>query len=498
MGKSSGETIYLLTIAGLDRSGTTTLQEQISSHLRSHILAGQLKPGTRLPSSRDLADLLKVSRNTIKYAFEQLEAEGFLTAQVGAGTFVSGELPSELLEARRNAVSSLGRETLEPLARRSARFMTEIDVPLRRSGRIAFRVGLPALDHFPFDVWSRLSGRHYQRSQFDLFDTVIDTPGYEPLRDAIGNYLRTARGVNCDTEQIIVTSGSVQAIYLAVNLLLDSGDQAWIEEPGYRGIRAVLSASECTAVPVPVDSEGLCVRLGLEKAPKAKMVYTTPSHQFPLGSTMSVTRRFELLDWADRYGAWILEDDYDCEYRYKGRPVAALQGLDVGGRVIYVGTFSKVLFPGIRLGYLVVPRRLVDSFSRAYRLIHSRVSPVQQAVLTDFIVEGHFSRHIRRMRTLYDGRRRAFLEAVTDLLGKKLRVGPTESGMHISAWLPGGADDNALSAAAAKGDLVATPLSQFYLEPRDKPGLVLGYTAIPADRMHRTVERLGHYTGLSS
>lgn len=301
----------------------------------------------------------------------------------------------------------------------------------------AFRPDVLALDEFPVALWSRLVGRRWRAATVAQLD-YADPAGHGPLREAIASYLGAARGVRCAPAQVLITSGSQQGIDLAARALLNPGDPVWVEEPGYRGAKAALSAAGVSLHPVPVDDEGLRVDAGAAACPRARMAYVTPSHQYPTGATMSLARRLALLDWARRAGAWIVEDDYDSEYRYAGRPLPALQGLDTSGRVVYVGTFSKVLFPALRLGYVVAPDALIDAFARMQALVNRQIPTLDQAVLADFILDGHFARHIRRMRQLYAARQAALVEAVRRDLGDVIEVRSAEAGLHVVGWLPPG------------------------------------------------------------
>jgi GntR family transcriptional regulator/MocR family aminotransferase len=315
-----------------------------------------------------------------------------------------------------------------------------------------------------------------------------DARGHLPLRAALAAYLRTARGVRCEPEQILVVSGSQQALALAARVLLDPGAPVWIEEPGYPGARNVLELARARLVPVPVDDDGLDVAAGVARAPRARAAYVTPSHQYPLGATMSAARRLQLLDWARRAGAWIIEDDYDSEYRYESPPVAALQGLDRDARVLYVGTFSKVLFPALRVGYLVVPADLVPRFARVRDALDIFPATLNQAALADFLVEGHFARHLRRMRALYRERRGALVAALrAELPGVEI-VG-AQAGMHLCATLPRVRDLPAARRAAAEG-VWALPLSSCYLGAPARPGFVLGFAGTPARDLAPAARRL--------
>lgn len=479
-------------------SSEVPLYRQLYQNLRQAILTGRLESGTRLPSTRALATELSVSRNTVINAFEQLTAEGYLEGKVGAGTYISRALPDEVLQVR---------------AERSQRSRTERDGPAqpeepalsKRGAMIAatpvaavwgttlrlrpFRPGLPALNAFPIKLWERLISRRWR----DLSPGLLsygDPAGYGPLRRAVAAYLGAARGVQCQPEQVMIVAGAQQAIDLAARLLLDPGDAVWVENPGYFGARGVLKGANAQIVPVPVDAEGLNIEAGLARRPQARMVYITPSHQYPLGVTMSLRRRLALLEWAGRTGTWVLEDDYDSEYRYGGRPLAALQGLDQAGRVIYIGTFSKVLFPALRLGYLVAPPNLVDAFSTAVALVNRCLPVLEQAVLTDFITEGHFARHIRRMRTLYAERQSVLIEAAARHLPGLLSLNRAEAGMHVVGWLPQGVDEQAVAAQLKAHKIEAPLLSGYAEEPLEQAGLVLGYAAIGPQKIRAGVKQM--------
>jgi GntR family transcriptional regulator/MocR family aminotransferase len=363
--------------------------------------------------------------------------------------------------------------------------------PAARDGAspCAFRPGIPALDAFPRELWSRIAARQYRQSRFDLF-SYGDPAGHPPLRRAVAEYLRAARGVNCSWEQVIVTSGSQQALDLAARVLLDAGDTAWVEDPGYFGARGAWTAAGIRCAPIPVDAEGLSVAHGELSAPEARMAYVSPSHQYPLGVTMSLPRRMALLDWARRRGTWIAEDDYDSEFRYAGRPLAALQGLDTAGRVIYIGTFSKVLFPALRLGYMVVPDGTVDAFAAARALSDRHPPGPSQALVAEFLAEGHFARHIRRMRTLYGERQAALVSAARREWRGLLEVPPADAGMHLVGWLSNGMSDRDASRRAAAAGISAPPLSAYYHAAAARPALLLGYSSITARKICEGARRL--------
>jgi GntR family transcriptional regulator/MocR family aminotransferase len=480
MGKSSNA--VPLAAASLDADAVTPLYRQLYESLRTAILEGRLAPGTRLPATRELAAELSVSRNTVMSAFEQLLAEGYVEGRVGAGTFVSESLPDDLLNARANLRraprSSVKGRRLSKRGELLAATSITVNAPARGVVR-PFRTGVPALDAFPFDVWSRLVARHWRRPRRDLL-TYGDPAGFRPLREAIAHYLGAARAVRCSPEQVIVVAGTQQAVDLSARVLLDANDSVWVEEYGYLAARGSLAASGARLVPVPVDAEGINVAAGSRLCADARMAYVSPSHQYPLGVTLSLSRRLELLEWASRAGAWILEDDYDSEFRYEGRPLAAMQGLDTEGRVIYLGTFSKVLFASLRMGYMVVPADLVEAFSNARALVGWCSPVVEQAIVCDFINEGHFARHIRRMRALYAERRATLISTLRREFGDTIEIAHSAAGMHLLAWLPEGVDDRAIAREADARGVQAQPLSAFALKGADvrrRGGLVLGYAA---------------------
>jgi GntR family transcriptional regulator/MocR family aminotransferase len=441
-----------------------------------------LKHGLKLPSTRALADELNLSRNTVLNAYQQLLAEGYLEGHAGSGTFVADVLPEHLLTTPDRELST-PPEQLEPHPSR----LPTLLLPSSNSGLPRpFRSEVPALDVFPYDLWSRLVARQARRMPRTAF-AYQDPAGYRPLREAIAAHVTVTRQVHCTPDQIIMVSGAQGALDLAARVLLNAGDRVWMEDPGYPGARGALLSAGAQIMPVPVDQEGLMIEAAIARAPQARLAYLTPSHQFPLGVTMSLTRRLALLDWANRTGAYLLEDDYDSEYRFAGRPLAALQGLDEAERVIYIGTFSKVLFPALRLGYLILPIPLVDEFLRRRRYMDTHLPILEQAVLTDFMTEGHFTRHLRRMRTLYAKRRTALIEAARDL---PLDIYAPEAGIHCVGWLPAGMDDQALVRQGDAHKLDLTPISIFCMEPLARKGLLLGYGGYSVAEIRAGVRRL--------
>jgi GntR family transcriptional regulator/MocR family aminotransferase len=467
------------------------MHRQLYRELRDAVLSGRLPPGSRLPSTRVLAAEMGVSRNTVMGAFDQLLAEGYLEGKVGSGTYVANQLPEELLQVHGRMLSAPRHESAGgTLSKRGTVLASSPIIPPRphRAPR-AFRPGPGADDHFPARVWTRLLLKRWRGPLRDML-SYGEPGGYRPLREAIATYARAARAVRCDASQVVVVSGSQQGLDLVARLLLDPGDPVWIEDPGYLGARGALRGAGARLVPVPLDDEGLLVSAGISREAHAKMVYVTPSHQFPLGVTMSLARRLALLEWVRRSGAWVIEDDYDSEFRYSGRPIAALQGLDFTGRVIYLGTFSKVLFPSLRLGYLILPPALVEPFTNARALLDRHSPLIDQAVLADFIAEGHFARHVRRMRALYQHRHQTFIEVAQKELTGLMDVEPQDAGMHLLGWLAPGVDDAAVSRRAVEIGVEAPPLSAYALERPARGGLLLGYAATGTREIRDGVRKL--------
>jgi len=460
------------------------------SQLRGVILNGRLRPGARMPSTRNLAHQYSLSRGTVVAAFEHLQSEGYVETQVGAGSFVVANLPHDGVKAPPTnppVPAALSRARLG----KHGRAMSESALALPPSHTLgrAFRPHEPALDLFPVELWNRVSSRvlrHAPRTLYGHGETI----GYRPLRRAIVEYLGAARGVRCSADQIVITSGAQPALDLVVRLLIDPGDTVWMEDPGYPRMTSALRASGARIVPVPVDRQGLQVDIGRRLAPKAKLVYVTPANQFPLGGAMPIERRLALLNWALKTGAWIVEDDYDSEYRYSGRPMAALQGLDRNGSVIYVGTFTKMLFPSLRLGFLVLPERIVDAFAAAKSTVDWYAPTLNQAILAEFIMEGHFGHHVRRMRQVYAERAGVLVDACGRKLSGVLDVVPAEAGMRTVGWLAKGINDAKAAQVATAQGLEVTALSRFATKHRPPNGLVLGFAASNEAELRRGVDVL--------
>lgn len=479
-----------LPIISVERGTANPLHKQIYDGFRAAILRGDLRPAERIPSSRELATELRVSRFPVLSAYSQLLAEGYFESRVGSGTFVSGSLP----EQKMSVTQPVGHLTQDPsgprpVSRNSALYPTFRYGPALR-GWGSFGVHQPALDQFPFQTWSTLVTRHSRNPHANAIHHV-NPLGLERFRRIICDYLRTARGVKCETDQIMVVSGSQQALDITARVLLDPGSPVWVEEPGYSLERIVLQTAGCRIIPVPVDDEGMNVSAGIRKCRKARAAFVTPSHQYPLGATMSASRRIQLLNWAQSSGAWIIEDDYDSEYRFGSLPIASLHGLDVNSRVIYIGTFSKVLFPSLRLGYLVMPPDLVDRFVAIRHAMDIFPPYLFQEVLADFIADGHFTRHIRRMRQTYAERRTTLIESLTDEFPSDfgLQIHGSEAGMHLAVTLPERFVDTEITARAAQERLWLWPLSPSYYGEKH-PGFVLGYGSTAPDKIPQAVRKM--------
>jgi GntR family transcriptional regulator/MocR family aminotransferase len=450
-----------------DRTSGVPFYTQIYDGYRTAILSGRLGPGQRLPSTRTLAAELRISRLPVLNAFEQLLHEGYLEGKVGSGTYVRDCIPDEVARPMRIPPAMPMRPrrvlALAPGATRSS----------RDDGSGTFK-SLPALDHFPHETFARLIRRHAARLSDDLL-AYGDPAGYAPLREAIAAYLRTARAVDCEPEQVIIVSGSQLGLRVAAMALTTAESVACMEDPGYRGARQALAVSNTNVAPIRVDKDGIDVAALARIGPRARLVYVTPSHQYPLGASLGVSRRLELLSWAERNDSWILEDDYDSEFRYSSRTLGALQGMDAGDRVIYLGTFSKVMFPALRLGYLVVPHELITRFVRTRETMDLCSPLLYQLVLTDFLNEGHFARHLRRMRAVYLRRRDAVIAAVREHAADVMTIENTDAGLHVLTFLKDGTDDRALARRAAQEGLFPAALSVLYASEPARSGLILGF-----------------------
>lgn len=472
----------------LNRRADTPLYRQVYDAYRTAIIEGRLRSGQRVPSTRLLAEELGVSRIPILNAYAQLVAEGYFESRVGAGTVISRSLPDQIIrsQVRHLRLTDVSRRPRQ-LSRRALSLLPVETGPWQR-GWGAFGVSQVAFEQFPFGIWNSLVARQSRNLQAQMLD--YGSPmGSKELREAIASYLRTARAVRCEAHQIMIVSGSQQGLEITARALLNPGNRVWMEEPGYRFARSVFASNCCEIVPVPVDDEGLRVGDGIRRCRQARVALVSPSHQYPLGSTMSASRRLQLLEWAERHASWIVEDDYDSEYRYESLPIASLQGLDTNSRVIYIGTFSKVLFPSLRIGYVVIPSDLIDRFVAIRLAMDLSPSSFFQGVLVGFIQQGHFSRHIRRMRLLYNERRKVLLECVHEELGGAAEVTGAQAGTHVSVIMKG-ASDSQVAMRAAKQNLWLVPLSSSYLGKVRRQGFVLGFGSAATEEIPDAVRKL--------
>ena len=471
----------------LDRGSAQPVYRQLHRLLQEAILSRELAAGSKVPSSRLLATELGLGRNTVTQVYEQLALEGYVSSATGRGTFVADSAPDEIVSDGIEGKLVQADEAPPALSQRGARLLKGAGVSTRQGG--AFMPGVPDVSRFPARIWSRLHAKHWRRLQPELL-TYAPPGGLASLRHALGDYLRSARSVRCSPEQIVITTGIHQSIDLAVRLLTDSGDSIWTEDPCYWGVRSVLQVSGLNLKPIPVDDEGINPSAA-DLATPPKLILVTPSHQYPLGMVMSLARRRTLLEYARQHRCWIIEDDYDSEFRYGSRPLASLQGLDQSGQVIYVGSFSKTLFPGLRIGYMVVPEALIETFRTGIAELYREGQLMQQALLTDFIIDGYLTSHIRRMRALYGERRALLIDAIRARFGDSLPVMGDEAGLHLVLSLPAGVSDQKISEQAREQGILTRPLTRYYNHPEPaQAGLLLGYACVPNARIAPAFETL--------
>lgn len=482
----------------LDQKASAPLYRQLYGRLRASILAGQLEAGTRLPSTRVLASSLGVSRTTTALAYELLLLEGYLESRVGDGTRVARLQPEQMFQGKRKTHGLDAPDSSATLpAAFAQRGQALIEMPYpegfygeqARRGTNLFLVGQPDMTFFPYEIWARMLARHARHS-LQAVSSYQYVQGYLPLRQAIATHIGVTRGVHCSPDQIILTTGTQGALDLIARMLLDPGDSAWVEDPGYSGARGALLAAGAKLTAVPVDEQGINVEAGRHLRPEARLAIVTPSHQFPTGVTMSLSRRLALLEWSREAHAWIVEDDYDSEYRFSGRPLEALHGLDRAGRVLYIGTFSKVLFPSLRLGYLVAPPELLAGLITAQRFIAVHLPLLEQLALADFLAEGYYARHVRRMRQLYNERRDTLVDALRRELGDTLDVTVPEAGMHLAVWLPSSMSAQAVASRAAASGVHILPISHFSQRSLPRDGLLLGFASASPQELRAGVQTL--------
>lgn len=480
----------------VNRQTSVPLYRQVYESLRSGILSGRLAPGLKIPGSRETAAELGVSRNTVTNAYELLASEGYLKMKTGSGTYVSAEIPDDFLKIKKFEFSREKNRGERRISKRT-RSMFENRFRSGLTGQtfylsrplVPFAPCVPSIADFPFEIWAKIISRRLKRPTRNLFQHC-EPAGYFPLRRAIASYLGASRGVTCAPEQIIIVSGTQQAMDLTARVLLDERESVWLEDPSYPGTRGAIATSGAKIIPVPVDNEGLNVEQGKILMAQPRLICVTPSNQYPLGVTMSLKRRLELLEFAEKNGSWIIEDDYDSEFRYTGRPVAALQGLDRDERVIYAGTFSKILSPALRIGYLIVPNDLVETFTRVKTLLDRHSPILEQIAMADFFNEGHFARHIRRMRQIYLERRRCLISALEKELNGLIKVKENEAGLHLIGWLDKDIKDNELAQLAAEAGVVCEPLSALSFSYPLDPGLVLGFACFDEMQIIDGVKKL--------
>ena len=459
-----------------------SIRERLYALLKSAIIDGRLAPSAKLPSSRELATNLKIARNTATYAYEQLHAEGYIITQHGAGSFVAEIDPQQRAPFAKTRASR--KKQIRSVA------STELDFADLSYPRLRPLVsGSPDLDLFPREDWIRIYNRFIRRSSYSMLHYGHDI-GYKPLRDAIAAHLATYRGINCDSDQILILCGSQQGIDLCSRTLCYPGDTVIIENPTYSGVRRALKHRGIKAIPIDIDKDGLIVSEAITSAPNARLAITTPSHQFPIGARLSAARRFELIRWANETDSWILEDDYDSEYRYAGQPIQAMQGIDTTGRVLYLCTFSKSLFPDVRIGYIVLPPHLVAPFAEA-RAINAGAPPVTfQATLATFMEEGRFHKHLRKTRKVYQARRDHLVEKIEKYCGNAIEIGPKDGGMHLTVFVKTGQSDQAISERARELGFEFPPLSRYASKPLKRGGFVLGFASYSEQQIEDAIRGL--------
>jgi GntR family transcriptional regulator/MocR family aminotransferase len=458
----------------LPRDDTVPVYRDVYQRLRTEILSGRLPAGARLPSSRILAKQLGIARGTVEVAFQMLAGEGYTIADGARGTIVNPALP-------RSRKAASPRKPPSPSPAQHLRFPP---------GAMLFQMGLPAIDAFPRKQWSQIAARVVRRLDIEQLAHPHDILGYAPLRQAIASYLKIARDISCTAEQVMITAGFQGALSLIVQALLAPGDQVWVEDPGYFFARDLLREARLRLAPIPVDAEGLDVAAGTRMAPNAELAVVTPTHQFPLGMTLPVDRRLALLDWAERERTFIVEDDYDCEFHHRGLPPPALKSLDRSGRVFYVGSFSKVLFPGLRLGYVVLPDAMIERFVRLARPAPQGPAIMVQQQVEAFMSAGHFARHLSRMRGLYTERRKALAAALTATMPRQLDIRLEDGGMHFVARLRGRASDVGLVDRLRRQGIHPAPLSRCSYRSNPPRGLLIGYPNVARDDAAAAAQRM--------
>ncbi len=470
---------------GTARNSDIPLFTQVYRQIRRAILEHRLQPGSKLPSTRELAQQLTVSRSAVVTAYDQLIAEGYVQGQHGSGTYVSADIPQPA--NKRSSKSNRARSPdSKPFNLKAIADFTDVTV---QGSALPFNLGRTLIDERTREQWRKVSTRTFRSLENDHFG-YSDPRGSLKLRNAICDYLRVSRSVRCEPDQIVVTAGTQHAIDLIARILPEIHTDVWVEDPGYLPTRQSLASHGARVHPVPVDTQGLIVRAGIKSAPKARAVFVTPSHQFPTGVVMSMARRLELIAWARDANAWIIEDDYASEFRYGGHPLASMQGLDDSERVIYIGTLNKALFPGLRLGYAVIPAGMLRAFVTARYLSDRQPSSLTQSIVADFMEGGYFAAHIRRMRLAYRIQRDALVTALRRSLHDKLFVEPPDQGMHLIAYPKHRLSDVSLERAAHEHGVVVRAMSRMYVTAPAKSALMLGFSGYPVRLIAPAVSRL--------
>lgn len=469
------------------------IKEQVYHALRNAIVEGRLPPGTKIPSTRGLSEMMSISRNSVIAGYDRLLDEGYIQTRKGAGTFVKSSLPDRSISGlypevpQGDELPADGQLNADIV---SVRGLWSGDVEGREMNRL-FAVGVGCTDLFPHSLWGKLLGRVWRQSRHQL-GSHTSPCGFYPLRKAICHYVKTTRGVNCSEDQIIIVNGIQQALNITARALLTKGNDVWLDDPGYKGARGVFMSTGAIVRPVPVDSEGMHVQYGIDHFPHAKLAYVVPSDQYPLSGALSLSRRFELLEWARVNRAWIFEDDYNSEFRYAARSLQALQGLDQHQRVIYSGTFSKMMYPEFRLGFLVVPPGLKEQFIVTKYFSDIGSSYLEQAVLASFIEEGYYASHVRRVRKACYERRTALVDAIQCYLADKMTVQPSDSGVHIVCWLHDGLTGDEVEQKARTLGMGIQSLSHYYHGDISRQGILIGFANHPPEVIVEGIRRLAH------
>jgi len=486
MGKITPQ--ILMTFISISKKNGDTIHNQLYTQLKNGIYEGMLRPGDRLPSTREMGIQLKVSRNAVSQVFEQLTMEGFFESKTGSGTFISNSTDKFTYSKKKIAqpTEKPNHVTANPFGQNNSfEGHTSAKEPM-----VPFQQSVPLMAEFPFQTWSRISAAVHKNMHL-LHLGYDDAQGYLPLRKALCDHLRISRSINCMPEQMVIVNGSRQALHLATEILLNKGDQCWMEDPGYAGATSAIKRFGGQICPIPIAETGMNIDFAIKHYPKARLAYVTPSHQFPMGNTLALSERIKLLNYARDNSMWVIEDDYDSEFRYNSRPIPALQGMDVNGNVIYIGNLSKVLLPALRLGYMVFPTAaMARQFAVAKSAIEGQSNIINQATACEFIIQGHFNRHIRRMRLLYKKNQDDLVDLINIHLKSKLMPVPVEAGMHLVAWLSAGINAKAVADEALKQGVVVSAISNYGIEFKYENGLILGFSGFMFEEMEKAIIKL--------